>query len=58
MNDRKVEILYRTTRYGRWNHLEVEVKKEVVNVRDYIDEYLKEKEVAYLQMQVIKVRDI
>ena len=55
MNKSKAEILYRTSRYGQWKHLEIDIPEEVKIVREYVVEYLKENEINYLQMQVIKV---
>ena len=58
MNKRKAEILYRSTRYGKWNSLEIVIPKETKNVKEYVHSYLGEIGIGYLQMQVIKTKDL
>ena len=49
MNKRKAEILYRSTRYGKWKSLEIVIPKEI---------NLGKIGIGYLQMQLIKIVDL
>jgi hypothetical protein len=58
MNERKVEILYRVGRYGKWKSMTMPVSKDVKNLRNYCSDNLIIMNIKFSQLQIIKVVDV